>query len=114
VQCDDPSQDLSRPIRILGAGQYLTDIHIAEVETIWPVLVMEQKHTTTLISATDTLGQEILLLAEVIDFGFQAAYRDNIIAYQNKGKLKVYRLEVLTDKPVQRLHGSMNCYMSHS
>lgn len=39
-------------------------------------------------------------LAEALDFGYQEAYRDNIVAYQNKGKLELRKLEALTDQTV--------------
>jgi hypothetical protein len=52
---------VSVPTPILGAGQYLTDIHSAGMYMIKPTLVIGQKHTTTLISAMDTLGQETSL-----------------------------------------------------
>jgi len=40
-------------------------------------------------------------LAEALDFGFQKPYRDNIRAYQNKGKLEPCKLKALTDR-IQR------------
>jgi hypothetical protein len=41
-------------------------------------------------------------LAEALVFGSQPTYRDNIIAYQSKGKLEFYTLKALTDQSVQR------------